>query len=420
MSENARRENRIQGIVDRISSEDDFDSIKWITQAPVQTFCRSAVDETAQKNAELQRDLGIQAKIVRTMTGKENCKWCEGLAGEYEYPDVPDDVYRRHDDCDCVVEYQPGDGSVQDVWSKEWKESAEDIEARKTANIETPSDADIAKDIIKETTERNENEALNEINEILEEKQKDIGADNVIPYSENEFVSGIKAVDYSMLPTETQKAFNNALSKLNDKFRSTLDKITHTDKDESLLNNIFARTSTDARLDRSTIFYNPLKIKNIERIKELKAKGYIPKNIPDDQLVEYVITHELGHTIFTPGAWTRVKSVFNQNLKPIRQAKKEVDEIFDRYTKTIGQKEATKRELTNKILLEDLSEKEFQSIRKQVVQVEKEIDALKISEYSLTNADEMVAEAYAEYMLGTSNSPATEEIIAVLEKYFGK
>lgn len=131
MSENARRENRIQGIVDRVSSEDDFDSIKWITQAPVQTFCRSAVDETAQKNAELHRDLGIQAKIVRTMTGKENCKWCEGLAGEYEYPDVPDDVYHRHDDCDCVVEYQPGDGTTQDVWSKEWYETSDELkEAR--------------------------------------------------------------------------------------------------------------------------------------------------------------------------------------------------------------------------------------------------------------------------------------------------
>ena len=65
MSENARRENRIQGIVDRVSSEDDFDSIKWITQAPVQTFCRSAVDETAQKNAALHNDLGIKATIRR-------------------------------------------------------------------------------------------------------------------------------------------------------------------------------------------------------------------------------------------------------------------------------------------------------------------------------------------------------------------
>lgn len=134
MSENAKRENRIQGIVNRIASEDSFDPIKWITQAPVMTFCRSAVDETAQKNAELQRDLGIQAKIVRTMTGRENCKWCEGLAGEYEYPGVPQEVFHRHDDCDCVVEYQPGDGSVQDVWSKEWREAQEDLEFRKNYN----------------------------------------------------------------------------------------------------------------------------------------------------------------------------------------------------------------------------------------------------------------------------------------------
>lgn len=135
MSENARRENRIQGIVDRVSSEDDFDSIKWITQAPVQTFCRSAVDETAQKNAALHNDLGIPAKIERRTTGNETCKWCEGLAGEYEYPDVPDDVYHRHDDCDCIVEYLPGDGTAQDVWTKEWRESPEDISTRKVANI---------------------------------------------------------------------------------------------------------------------------------------------------------------------------------------------------------------------------------------------------------------------------------------------
>lgn len=121
MSENARRENRIQGIVDRVSSEDDFDSIKWITQAPVQTFCRSAVDETAQKNAALHNDLGIQAKIVRVTTGRENCKWCDNLAGTYNYEDVKNtgnDVFRRHDDCDCIVMYEPGNGTYQDVWTK--------------------------------------------------------------------------------------------------------------------------------------------------------------------------------------------------------------------------------------------------------------------------------------------------------------
>lgn len=131
---NAKRENRIKGIVDRISSEDDFDSIKWITQAPVQNFCRSAVDEIAQKNAELHNDMGLEAKIVRQTVG-ENCKWCDALAGEYVYPDVPKEVYQRHDDCDCIVEYHPGDGRKQDVWGKQWTEAPEDLEARKDYNM---------------------------------------------------------------------------------------------------------------------------------------------------------------------------------------------------------------------------------------------------------------------------------------------
>lgn len=131
---NAKRENRIKGIVDRISSEDDFDSIKWITQAPVQNFCRSAVDEIAQKNAELHNDMGLEAKIVRQTVG-ENCKWCDALAGEYIYPDVPKEVYQRHDDCDCIVEYMPGDGRVQNVWSKQWTEAPEDLKIRKQHNL---------------------------------------------------------------------------------------------------------------------------------------------------------------------------------------------------------------------------------------------------------------------------------------------
>lgn len=134
MAVNAKRENRIKGIVDRVSNEDHYDDVAWITQAPVQVFCRSAVDETAQANAELHNDLGLQAKIRRQTVG-ENCKWCDNLAGEYDYPGVPQEVFQRHDDCDCIVEYLPGDGSVQNVWSKEWVENPDDISERIRHNV---------------------------------------------------------------------------------------------------------------------------------------------------------------------------------------------------------------------------------------------------------------------------------------------
>ena len=38
----------------------------------------------------------------------------------YFYPKVDKNVFRRHDRCDCVVEYYPGDGKKQNVWGKQW------------------------------------------------------------------------------------------------------------------------------------------------------------------------------------------------------------------------------------------------------------------------------------------------------------
>ena len=38
-------------------------------------------------------------KIKRIMHGFKPYKWCQALAETYEYPDSPDDVYRRHQNC---------------------------------------------------------------------------------------------------------------------------------------------------------------------------------------------------------------------------------------------------------------------------------------------------------------------------------
>jgi hypothetical protein len=58
------------------------------------------------------------------MHGK-GCRWCRNLAGEYSYPDVPRDVYRRHDNCSCTVTYVTEKGT-QDVWNKQYGDTAEE------------------------------------------------------------------------------------------------------------------------------------------------------------------------------------------------------------------------------------------------------------------------------------------------------
>lgn len=129
-------QDRIDGMVNRISSEDDFENIKWILDEPIVNFCQSIVDDSIQKNAEFQTKAGLAPKLIRSVSGHA-CDWCKNLAGTYEFISAPTDIYRRHDRCRCIVEYKPSDGRRQDVWSKDWRdpEREKKIEQRKQFNL---------------------------------------------------------------------------------------------------------------------------------------------------------------------------------------------------------------------------------------------------------------------------------------------
>lgn len=125
-------QDRIKGIVDRVSETADFDEIAWILGEPVVNFSQSIVDDSIRENAQFQAKAGLQPIITRKVAGN-CCDWCKALAGKYRYPDdVPNEVYRRHQRCRCTVDYNPGSGKVQNVHSKEWRNEAADvIEERK-------------------------------------------------------------------------------------------------------------------------------------------------------------------------------------------------------------------------------------------------------------------------------------------------
>lgn len=110
--------DRIKGFIERLSTE-DFDTISWILGEPVVNFSQSIVDETIKLNVEMHGRLGLKPVLTRTLVG-DACPWCLEMAGTFDYPDVPDGVYRRHQRCRCTVEYNPGDGKRQDVYSKKW------------------------------------------------------------------------------------------------------------------------------------------------------------------------------------------------------------------------------------------------------------------------------------------------------------
>lgn len=136
-------QDKIDGIIDRLSNAESFDDIAWILDEPIKTFARSVVDDAIEANAEFHGKSGMTPKIIRKSSGK-CCAWCTNLVGTYKYPNVPDDVYHRHSKCKCTVDYVPSNGKKQNVWDKTWRDevSADKIAQRKA----TPFGGDIKTD----------------------------------------------------------------------------------------------------------------------------------------------------------------------------------------------------------------------------------------------------------------------------------
>ncbi|KWZ77415.1 ADP-ribosyltransferase [Anaerococcus tetradius] len=126
-------QDRIDKIVEKVSSYDSYNDGKWLLDEPMINFAQSIVDSTIKKNADFHFKLGLKPKIVRREVGG-CCKWCKDKAGVYDYESVKEtgnDVFRRHRYCRCTVDYVPDKGKRQDVWSKKWKDIEKDDKIKK-------------------------------------------------------------------------------------------------------------------------------------------------------------------------------------------------------------------------------------------------------------------------------------------------
>lgn len=90
---------------------------------------QSFYDSFLQSNAETRASTGLKTKIVRKVN-RPCCEWCNSLQGTYDIDNVPDNIYRRHQNCDCTVIAVTEKGYT-DVWSKKVYQT--ELEARKAS-----------------------------------------------------------------------------------------------------------------------------------------------------------------------------------------------------------------------------------------------------------------------------------------------
>ena len=96
------------------------ETIKRRARAATATATKSMHDDRMKTEAKFRSRAGLNCFITRKAVSG-CCAWCTAMAGRYEYGDEPDDIYRRHDNCDCTVTFENG-RKRQDVWSKrEWE-----------------------------------------------------------------------------------------------------------------------------------------------------------------------------------------------------------------------------------------------------------------------------------------------------------
>lgn len=98
--------------------------IKRRARAGTETITKCFHDNCIKVNAQFRHDAGLKCYIVRI--GTKCCEWCTEVAGKYRFGEQPDDIFRRHDNCDCTIIYdgqvlrgkQNADGSRSKTWEE--------------------------------------------------------------------------------------------------------------------------------------------------------------------------------------------------------------------------------------------------------------------------------------------------------------
>ena len=112
-------EDRAVGLVDKVNESESVEAAQSYFGEPVVNFHMHGYDSWVETNAKFRADAGMTSRIIRR--GHFGmCPWCASLTGTFEYygDNMPNDIFRRHKNCKCVVLFTSERGKFRDVHSK--------------------------------------------------------------------------------------------------------------------------------------------------------------------------------------------------------------------------------------------------------------------------------------------------------------
>ena len=235
----------------------------------------------------------------------------------------------------------------------------------------------------------------------------------------------LDTVKISKLDKNVSASIVDAIDDLGNQYYSPLTKLTVMDKTDSLLSHAFAVVNHQWGLGSAEMRINPLKVTDSGRkhIFDLSQKGYCVKFASGDE-IKYVITHEYGHSLLNIGEKLpgKAQNFALVDFTAVKKARKEIEPIWDEYCSKVqaakDNYDKIRKPIETKMIFG--TGEVTDADRAAIATAKKKYDSIKISDYSLTNADEFVAECFADAEVGTNPSEYSLAVSNIIKKYFGK
>lgn len=96
-------DERVSNFMEKLASGE----ASWlIGKDAVENVSRSAVQDTIQTNARIQKKAGLKTYIVRHEGAGGCCAWCRSMVGRYIYGEQPKNFFQVHKDCTCWIDFE--------------------------------------------------------------------------------------------------------------------------------------------------------------------------------------------------------------------------------------------------------------------------------------------------------------------------
>lgn len=88
---------------------------------PICNMCQAFLDDYVEKNIIQREEMGIESVVIRQVVNG-CCEWCRSLAGVHNYMLIDKQIFKRHDNCKCIITMKSNKTGYMDIWrTREYK-----------------------------------------------------------------------------------------------------------------------------------------------------------------------------------------------------------------------------------------------------------------------------------------------------------